>query len=301
MRLRAVVLRTVACVILLGLSIPAPANASGWSPGPNAASDNTYDGYIDAPSANAVVPAGAFQVSGWFVDEAAQGWTGADDIQVWLGAMNSGGSRLLAHANLGLSRPDVGAALDNPFWSASGFAAFVPADALTAGPQTLLVYAHTPGKGWWYKTLAVNVSPGLAPAPVLPPANVSALPIISIEQPTDGQILVTSRDATLSGYALDTYAVPGQGVAGSGVDRVEVYLGAPRERGGAFLGDAQLGFSDAAAASRYGPEFASAGWRLTFKPTNYDNNTYLLYVYARSAISGREDVANRFFAIRDNT
>jgi hypothetical protein len=191
--------------------------------------------------------------------------------------------------------------LNNPFWSASGFAAFVPADALTAGPQTLLIYAHTPSKGWWYRPLTVSVSPNLAPAPVLPPANVSALPIISIAQPTNGQILVTSSDATISGYALDKYATPGQGVAGSGVDRVEVYLGASREGGGTFLGDAQLGFSDAAAASTYGPEFASAGWRLTFEPTHYDNNTYLLYVYARSAISGREDVANRFFAIRDNT
>src|SRR4029077_3660887 len=117
----------------------------------------------------------------WFVDESAQGWTGVDDIQVWRGVMGSGGSALLAHANLGLSRPDVGAALNNSFWSASGFAAFVPADSLTAGPQTLLVYAHTPDKGWWYPTLPVSVSPNLAPAPVLPPANVSALPIVGID------------------------------------------------------------------------------------------------------------------------
>src|SRR5262245_29519407 len=113
--------RTLMCATLFSLAMPTHAGASGWSPGPSAAAaSDTYDGSIDAPSANAVVPAGAFQVSGWFVDRAAQGWTGVDDIQVWLGAMDSGGSKLLAHANLGLSRPDVGAALNNPFWSASG-------------------------------------------------------------------------------------------------------------------------------------------------------------------------------------
>jgi hypothetical protein len=147
------------------------------------------------------------------------------------------------------------------------------------------------------------VSPSLPPAPVLPAPGANALPIISIEQPTNGQILLTNASAEISGYALDKYATSQtpQGVAGSGVDRVEVYLGGPRDNGGTLLGDAHLGYSDAAAASQYGPRFASAGWRLSFEPTTFDNNTYLLYVYARSAISGREDVANRFFAIRDST
>jgi hypothetical protein len=294
-------LRVLVCSVILTLASPAHADSvSVWTPGPDAVLSDTYNGSIDLPTPNATVPNG-FQLSGWFVDESAQGWPGVDDIQIWRGVMGSGSGKLLAHANLRLSRPDVAAALNNPFWTTSGFAAFVPVDSLTAGPQTLLVYAHTPDKGWWYKQITLNVSPQLAPLPVLPPANVSALPIISIEQPTDGRILLTSGQAVITGYALDKYATPGQGVAGSGVDRVEIYLGASRDTGGTLLGDAQLGFSDAAAASQYGPEFASAGWRLTFEPTHFDNNTYLLYVYARSAISGREDVVNRLIAIRDST
>jgi hypothetical protein len=91
-----------------------------------------------------------------------------------------------------------------------------------------------------------------------------------------------------------------QGVAGSGVDRVQVYLGAERDNGGRFLGEANLGFSDSIPDGLYGAQFTSAGWRLVFKPTQFRANTYLLFAYARSAVSGREDVAVRFFAIKES-
>ena len=68
---------------------------------------------------------GSFLVAGWFVDKTAQGWAGADDMQVWLGLMGSGGTQLAA-APCGQNRPDVGAALGNPFYAASGFYASVP-------------------------------------------------------------------------------------------------------------------------------------------------------------------------------
>src|ERR1044072_4462472 len=53
-----------------------------WTPVPGAVLDNTYDGYIDLPGNNATVPTGGFTVAGWFVDKQAQGWAGADDVQV---------------------------------------------------------------------------------------------------------------------------------------------------------------------------------------------------------------------------
>ena len=46
-------------------------------------------------------------------------------------------------------------------------------------------------------------------------------------------------------------------------------------------------------------QYASAGWRLTFKPTQFQANTYLMFAYVRSAVSGKEDNAVRFFAIRE--
>ena len=58
------------------------------------------------------------------LDHTAQGWAGADDVQVWLGTMDGGG-RMLAKASFAQNRPDVGAATANPYWSASGFGAGV--------------------------------------------------------------------------------------------------------------------------------------------------------------------------------
>lgn len=282
--------------------LPASADAvSTWTGGPGAILDDTYDGYIDQPSANASVSAGGFIVSGWFIDRTAQGWAGADAIQVFQGTMDGGGKQL-ATASIGQNRPDVAAALGNPFWAASGFSAVIPSGALPDGNQSLSVYAHTGGKGWWYKQ--VNVTVGSAPAASNPSASApaptvsgAALPIVAIEKPTDGERLSTHNDYQLIGYALDRNAPANVGVAGSGIDRVEVYMDAERDAGGVFVGDADLGYSDAMPANLYGAQFASAGWRMTFKPTAFHANTHMLYVYARSALSGKEDFAQRYFVI----
>ena len=307
-RFRDTLLAWLSLATLLGaLSAPASVAAdafSTWTPGPGAAGDNTYAGFIDVPPANATVPTGNFQVAGWFVDTTAQGWAGADDVQVFQGTMDGGG-KMLAKAFFAQSRPDVAAALGNPYWAASGFNATIPASSVSAGGQALSVYAHTPGKGWWYKQVQVNVSAtaagsaapsSAAPAPVVAGA---ALPIVVIEKPKDGEVVKTSSDYQIIGFALDKSANGNQGAAGSGIDRVQVYLGAERENNGAFLGEADLGFSDSIPEGLYGSQFASAGWRLTFKPTQFHANTYLMFAYARSAVSGKEDNVSRFFAIRE--
>ncbi len=297
-------------VAALVSAVSAPASVaadafSTWTPGPGAAGDNTYSGFIDVPPANATVPTGNFQVAGWFVDTTAQGWAGADDVQVFQGTMDGGG-KMLAKAFFAQSRPDVAAALGNPYWAASGFNATISASALPTGGQALSVYAHTPGKGWWYKQVQVNVSataagsgaPASAGAPA-PTVSGAALPIVVIEKPKDGEQVLTKSDYEIIGYALDKNASSTQGTAGSGIDRVQVYVGAERENNGTFLGEAELGFSDSIPEGLYGSQFASAGWRLTFKPTKFHVNTYLMFAYARSVVSGKEDVAVRYFAIHD--
>src|SRR5216683_3189103 len=115
-----------AATALLLASVPAAlAQSAGWQPGPDAAADSTYDGFVDIPHNGDSVPgSGSFTVAGWFVDTTAQGWAGADDIQVWLGTMDGGG-RMLAKAAFAQNRPDVGAATGNPYWSASGFGASI--------------------------------------------------------------------------------------------------------------------------------------------------------------------------------
>jgi hypothetical protein len=280
---------------VLVAAAPVAAQTAGWQAGPGAVLDNTYDGYIDTPAGGATVSSGGLTVAGWFVDKTAQGWAGADDVQIWLGAMDGGG-RMLAKALFAQNRPDVAAATGNPYWAASGFSAGIGGGQVPTGQQTLSVYAHTPAKGWWFKQVQVNVSTS-APAAAAPTVSGAGLPIVGIEKPADGEKVLTNNEYEIIGFALDPAAGPNQGVAGSGIDGVSVYLG-PREEGGTFLGDAELGFSSSAAAA-YGAQFASGGWRLRFKPTQFHANTYLLVAYAHSAVSGKEDSITRFFAIRE--
>jgi hypothetical protein len=130
---------------------------SSWAPGPGAVGDGTsYAGYIETPTANATVPNGSFLITGWFVDTTAQGWAGADDIQIYAGKMDQGGT-MLAEAAFAHNRPDVAAALANPYYASSGYSAIIDGSHLQLGPQTLTVYTHTPGNGWWYEEVPVQV------------------------------------------------------------------------------------------------------------------------------------------------
>jgi hypothetical protein len=277
-----------------------------------AAGDPTFTGYIDSPAQNANVGTGLFNVTGWFVDNQAQGWAGADDIQVWQGTMDSGS--LIAEANISQKRPDVAATLGNPFWAASGFTAFINFGTLPVGSQTLSVYAHTPGKGWWYKQVAVNVSgeapaasvapPPPSPAAAFAPAPAiksSAFPIVVVEKPTSSENIATHGDYTMSGYALDTNSSVSQGSQGTGINLIDLYLDKEPENGGAFLGNADLGFSDQAATDLYGPRFASAGWRLIFHPTQFHVGQHTLFVYAHSIVSGKVNLATQSLNIREGS
>src|SRR5438067_27416 len=93
-------------IFALGTPLPVAADAlSSWTPGPGAIGDNTYNGFIDVPPPNATVPRLSFQVLGWFVDTTAQGWAGADDVQIFQGTMDGGGT-MLARASFAQNRPD---------------------------------------------------------------------------------------------------------------------------------------------------------------------------------------------------
>jgi hypothetical protein len=143
-----------------------PPGAGAWLPGPAAAGDrNLLAGVIDSPSAGATLVPGTLFVAGWFVDTTAQGWTGVDDVEIFVGSMESG--RPLGHALLQQSRPDVGAALKNPFWAAAGWTANVSTVGLPPGANTLSVYVHMPNKGWWLRQVSVSLRPTQA-APSVP-------------------------------------------------------------------------------------------------------------------------------------
>jgi hypothetical protein len=294
-------LTAIVLVVLAQLMLPVVSthadSSTGWSPGPGATLDNTYTGSIDAPTLNAVVPTGSFSVSGWFVDTTAQGWPGADDIQIWLGTMDGGG-QFLSETNLGLTRPDVVAALSNPNADVSGFYGMLPPNSLPIGPQTLSVYAHTPDKGWWFRQVQVTASTNPPPvATATPIVSGGAPPIVAFETPKVSEVVLTNANALITGYALDKNAGAYNGVAG--IDRVQVYIGGDRDSGGLYLGDALLGNFSVTAFGLYGAQFGSSGWRLSFQPTHFQANGYVLFAYARSALTGKEAVATRYIAIHE--
>jgi Bacterial Ig domain len=291
-----------AAAFALIASVAAPAAAqtagSGWQPGPGAILDNTYVGFIDQPSNGATVPgSGSFVVGGWFVDTTAQGWAGADQMQVWLGTMDGGG-KMLASGIPGQSRPDVGKALGNPFYANSGFSASVPGGSVPSGNQTLNVYMHTGGKGWWYKSVSVNgggasSAPAPAPAPSGTPAPISGssaanavasgtngAPVVTITAPTESENVraAGSSTYTIQGTAVD----PTTGAAG--IDSVDVWInGEVNSQSGQDLGQATLN--------------GDGSWSLTFSPTKFPSTHTNIYVYAHSKTTGKTTEAIRGFNI----
>jgi Bacterial Ig domain len=263
-------------MVLLIAAVPSvSAQSGGWQPGPGAILDNTYDGFIDTPQNGATVPgAGSFNVMGWFVDKQAQGWAGADDVQVWLGTMDGGG-HMLAKAAIAQNRPDVGAATGNPYFSQSGFNAVVPGSSVPAGSQTLNVYAHTGGKGWWFKPVTVmggGSGSGTAAAPSAPAAAASnpngAAPVVKFINPQPAENVSTKSDYVING----TVDRPSE------IDRIEVWINGERDSQYASLLGTTTPSSD-------------GSWSVTFKPTRFPSTHSNLYAYAHSSVTGKETEA----------
>jgi hypothetical protein len=103
-------------------------------------------------------------------------------------------------------------------------------------------------------------------------------PYVAVANPEPGETLIAGG-LDIQGKAFDPAATPDQG---TGVDRVQVFL-EDRDRGGMHLGDARLGLPNMAAAP--GSQFAFAGWDVV---VNIPSGFHTLFIYARSALTGRE-------------
>jgi hypothetical protein len=277
------VLSAVASIAVLAVLVsPAAAQSAGWQQGPGAILDNTYSGFIDVPSNGSTVPgSGPFTVAGWFVDTTAQGWAGADNMQVWLGTMEGGG-HMIAQGIVAQSRPDVATALGNPYYAASGFSASVNGSSVPSGAQTLNVYLHTGGKGWWFKTVSVNgggAAAAAAPAPAAAGAASGSAPTLTVDQPTESENVKAagSADFTITGTATDPVNGPGA------IDRVEVWILGERDTG------TLLGTTTPAGDN---------SWSVTFKPTKFPSTHVNIYVFAHSKVTGKETEVVRGFNIQ---
>ena len=269
-------MRVLLLAVLFLLQAPSAALAASWQPTADASGGMTYAGAVDLPAAGALLaPDQPLVVSGWFVDQTAQGWAGVDDVQVYDGLSGAGGT-FLGRATLGISRPDVAQALGNGFWASSGFSAVL--SPLAAGTHTLSVYAHTPAKGWWFTQVPVSIAA---------PDAAAAGPVNVIVAPTASEKISRRLDTyTIRGYAYDPTAT-----TGTGVDRVQVYMDEPRGQGGMLVGEAQFGGSTPSAAAQLGPRFAEAGYRVDIDPENFTAGNHHIFTYARSSVSGQETQA----------
>jgi hypothetical protein len=265
--------------VLALIAVMAPvweARAEPLFPGPGAAGETALLGVIDTPgSGQAVSPSAGFTVSGWVVDQTAEGWSGVNQVEIYDGRVETGGT-LLASGPADLPRQDVADALHYPYWASSGFNLYVPGDRISWGPRTLAVYAVTPDKGRWLMTVPI-FGQALSPSPndAFPTD-----PLIRVFQPLPFAILRTSPDI-IRGIALDRNVSSARGVPG--VDRVDIYAGAPRESGGIFVARAESG-------KKYGdmgfelqdPRFQTSGFDAIWSPTSFrlGGADMQLYIYA---------------------
>jgi hypothetical protein len=269
-----------AAVCALSLAPPVAAQqvpgGGGWSPTADATGDNTYQGFVDQPADGATIPLGStFHVSGWIVDTAAAGWAGIDGVQV----LN--GSTVLAQGLVAQNRPDVAAATGNPYWASSGFDATISSGGLSAGPVSLTVQAHTPGKGSWSKQ--VNVTVAGAGAVVTSPSADTSL-VLTIISPSISDTVLANNNGTIRGVAYDTRTRAELGV---GVDWVRVYLdGPPDVAGSQTLGTAVQ---------------TNTTWALAWEPTKFDHvRHHIFYVYAHSSVTGEVRLLNQEVNIVSN-
>jgi hypothetical protein len=180
-----------------------------WLAGPDGKGSSTIVGRIETPRSRATVNNAAnLLVSGWAADTTASGWAGIDGVEVWSGASDKSGSTKLATGIVGLARTDVGEALGGSFTN-SGFSAVVKSGALQGlkGAQTLFVYLHTPGKGTWYRSSAVNVisTVGVNSATGAT-LDFPSDPILVIARPQDGMAITQKQrngKFSFNGIALD--------------------------------------------------------------------------------------------------
>jgi hypothetical protein len=138
--------------------------------------------------------------------------------------------------------------------------------------------------------LAISAPPGVAQVVASPTPTVAASGgagttsgslVMVVESPQTDQQVHTDRDFLLVGYALDKTANVTQGVQGSGIDRVQLFMDDTP------MADAELGFSDANAAT-LGSQFANSGFRLSFHPGGFPAGSHNLRVVVHSAVSGQQ-------------
>jgi hypothetical protein len=292
--------------------------AGRWSTGPGASGDNTYVGRIESPrTAQTVSDEANLLVSGWAADTTARGWAGFDALEIWSGDKDASSGKKLANGTVGLTRPDMGDAMGTMTFARSGFNAVVPASTLAnlgTGSQGLNVYLHTPAKGWWHRSISVNLTKPAASSSAEEPINVFLRPL-------DNTIISQKQKFekySLFGYALDQTPItdPQNQTLGScecGISSVTIYVDSiDREHNlgtaglRALIAFANKGkpasqtIEDFSPVSReYGDQYDRAGWVFSINPRTLSADWHTFYAVARSSITGKTSTASVTMFIKD--
>jgi hypothetical protein len=289
-------------LLLTGLASPgAPAVAEPAGPLPVACSSLRLD--LANPRPGDVLFPGAYVMHGQATDALAASPPGVDRVQVFLDQTRDSGGRFVGQ----VLATDGGLV---QYLTPTGFAVLVDLPDLSTENNThvLYVYARSARSGEEVM-LSVSVQFKLAlsvgaftPTPTPPPVMLSLPPCGSpTPTPTFPPLPVALAGATSVPASLTLNVFnpqPGdtlahgmyliQGVAfdpgasaGSGVDRVQVFLD-PRDAGGQLLGDALLGGTST--GGPYGFVLAA--------PLPNRRGSHLISVYAHSSLSGSEAVVS---------
>jgi hypothetical protein len=221
---------------------------------------------IDTPGDQATMNQG-FAISGWALDNAAPSGSGIDAVHIYLVPNDGAGAAIfMGPANLGVDRPDVGAAFGAQFTKA-GYSLVV--NGVAAGPYLLLVYGHS---------MVTNSFSLLQTRHIA----VRATTVVTVDVPAANADLA-SRTFTISGWAIDLAAS-----SGSGVDVLHVYAfpisgGAP-----VFLGVASTGVARADVGNIFGAQFDNCGYRLAVDGAalGLAAGSYDIVIWAHSSAAG---------------
>lgn len=232
-----------------GASCPPPAPA----PDPRMA--------LDVPGAGNV--SGQFAVAGWALDRGATSGTGVDQVHVWAFNSTNGAASFVGAANLGVSRPDIGAWLGAQFSSAG----FGMTGTLPPGTYDINAYARSTVTGLFMAAQARRIT---VVAPV-------SQPMMFADYPAQNQTV--AQFFTVAGWAVDLASSSGPGVSGIHVWAFPVSGGAATFVGATTTGHQRPDVAAYFGSARFGP----SGYILQ---GNLPPGQYNLVVFAWSDVAG---------------
>jgi hypothetical protein len=224
----------------------------------------SLEGLIEAPANNSTVME-PFQVRGWaFWTGATGGSSGIDSVTVYgCPAANCPSPTFWGAATIGLARPDVAAAYNNPAGGHSGFSFTM--SGLAPGTYFVQVWTHNTANGYWLPFNTTFTA-------TVPPEHI-------VEHPTANQAL--TQPFTISGWAIDANAPTGTGVdIAASFAYPHVGSGEPP----LIIGQAVYGDARPDVAAARGQRFLNSGYHLAV--SGQSPGEYMFVVSARSTTPG---------------